>query len=219
MSQMESTMSHQPHHRIQTVHLTSPANCSCATDHVVQWEITALYTILTLDITRSLYYKSDDFHVEVCVIWNPPRLAMQLQLRNTRTIHTMTYSQSKSLCIIFSKEIIPTVVTRTTSNQSSVENIPRAHIDSLYLLVTQVPRPRDMAIFVLTTTTTTTRPITLPLAHARGVTINHIAVQILKDLTLVVYQAIPFYLTSHCFSTSIFEKIGTVTVTLKRKMG
>ena len=26
-----------------------------------------------------------------------------------------------------------------------------------------------MAIFVLTTTTTTTRPITLPLAHARGV--------------------------------------------------
>ena len=28
---------------------------------------------------------------------------------------------------------------------------------------------RDMAIFVLTTTTTTTRPITLPLAHARGV--------------------------------------------------
>ena len=41
--------------------------------------------------------------------------------------------------------------------------------DLLYLLVAQVPRPRDMAIFVLTTTTTTTRPITLPLAHARGV--------------------------------------------------
>ncbi|MCG8626415.1 MAG: hypothetical protein MJE68_31005 [Proteobacteria bacterium] len=46
--------------------------------------------------------------------------------------------------------------------------------DSLYLLVAQVPRPRDMAIYVLTTTTTTTsttRPITLPLAHARGVII------------------------------------------------
>ena len=46
--------------------------------------------------------------------------------------------------------------------------------DSLYLLVAQVPRPRDMVIFVLTTTTTTmttttTRPITLSLAHARGV--------------------------------------------------
>ena len=41
--------------------------------------------------------------------------------------------------------------------------------DSLYLLVAQVPRPRDMAIFVLTTTTITIRPITLPLAHARGV--------------------------------------------------
>ena len=45
--------------------------------------------------------------------------------------------------------------------------------DSLYLLVAQVPRPRDMAIFVLTTTTTTTRPITLPLAHARGVIIYY----------------------------------------------
>ena len=35
-----------------------------------------------------------------------------------------------------------------------------------------MPRSRDMAIFLLTTTTTTTttRPITLPLAHARGVT-------------------------------------------------
>ena len=32
-----------------------------------------------------------------------------------------------------------------------------------------MPRPPDMAIFLLTTTTTTTRPITLPLAHARGV--------------------------------------------------
>ena len=40
--------------------------------------------------------------------------------------------------------------------------------DSLYLLVAQVPRPRDMAIFVLTITTTTTPPITLPLAHAAG---------------------------------------------------
>ena len=40
--------------------------------------------------------------------------------------------------------------------------------DSLYLLVTQVPRPCDMAIFVLTITTTT-QPITLPLAHAHGV--------------------------------------------------
>ena len=35
-----------------------------------------------------------------------------------------------------------------------------------------MPRPRDMAIFVLTTMTTTTRPITLPLAHARGVIIG-----------------------------------------------
>ena len=43
--------------------------------------------------------------------------------------------------------------------------------DSLCLLVAQLPRPRDMVIFVLTTTTTTTRPITLPLAHARGVII------------------------------------------------
>ena len=42
----------------------------------------------------------------------------------------------------------------------------------MYLLVAQVPRPRNMAIFVLTTTTTMMtmiRPITLPLAHARGV--------------------------------------------------
>ena len=66
-----------------------------------------------------------------------------------------------------------------------VDHIPRfkhteAHFspnstDSLCFLVAQVPRPRDMAIFVLTTTTTTmtttTRPITLPLAHARGVII------------------------------------------------
>ena len=37
------------------------------------------------------------------------------------------------------------------------------------ILVAQVPKPRDMAIFVLTTTTTMmTRLITLPLAHARG---------------------------------------------------
>ena len=36
-----------------------------------------------------------------------------------------------------------------------------------------MPTSRDMAIFVLTTTTTTTtRPITLPLAHARGVIIR-----------------------------------------------
>ena len=34
-----------------------------------------------------------------------------------------------------------------------------------------MPISRDMAIFVLTTTTTTTQPITLPLAHARGVKI------------------------------------------------
>ena len=32
-----------------------------------------------------------------------------------------------------------------------------------------MPTSRDKAIFVLTTTTTTTQPITLPLAHARGV--------------------------------------------------
>ena len=45
--------------------------------------------------------------------------------------------------------------------------------DSLCLPVAQVPRPRDMVIFLLTTTTTTTttttQPITLPLTHARGV--------------------------------------------------
>ena len=39
-----------------------------------------------------------------------------------------------------------------------------------------MPISRDMAIFVLTTTTTTTttttQPITLPLAHARGVIIH-----------------------------------------------
>ena len=40
--------------------------------------------------------------------------------------------------------------------------------DSLYLLVAH-----NMTIFVLTTITTTTRPITLPLAHARGVIIKH----------------------------------------------
>ena len=41
-------------------------------------------------------------------------------------------------------------------------------------LVAQVPRPQDMTIFVLMTMTTitmTTRPITLRLAHARGVII------------------------------------------------
>ena len=32
-----------------------------------------------------------------------------------------------------------------------------------------MPISRNMAIFVLTMTTTTTRPITLPLAHVRGV--------------------------------------------------
>ena len=44
-------------------------------------------------------------------------------------------------------------------------------IDSLCLQVAQVPRSRDMGIFVLTTTTTamTIRPIILPLAHVRGV--------------------------------------------------
>ena len=37
-----------------------------------------------------------------------------------------------------------------------------------------MPTSRDMAIFVLMTTTTTmTQPITLPLVHARGVTIVH----------------------------------------------
>ena len=51
--------------------------------------------------------------------------------------------------------------------------------DSLYLLVAQVPRPRDMAIFVLTTTTTT-RPITLPLAHARGVSSPELDKAIIK---------------------------------------
>ena len=51
--------------------------------------------------------------------------------------------------------------------------------DKLYLRVAQMPRSPDLAIFVLTTQTddrqTTdrrqTKPITLPLAHARGVII------------------------------------------------
>ena len=45
----------------------------------------------------------------------------------------------------------------------------------LYLRVAQTPRSPDLAIFVLTTDRQTTdrrqtKPITLPLAHARGVT-------------------------------------------------
>ena len=53
------------------------------------------------------------------------------------------------------------------SRHSEARFSPNA-TDSLCLLVAQVPRPRDMAIFVLTTTTTT-RPITLPpCACARG---------------------------------------------------
>ena len=47
-------------------------------------------------------------------------------------------------------------------------------IDSLCLRVDQMYTSRDMVIFVLMTTTTTTtttiQPITLPLAHACGVT-------------------------------------------------
>ena len=54
------------------------------------------------------------------------------------------------------------------SKHSEARFSPNA-TDSLYLLVAQVPRPRDMAIFVLTTTIT--RPITLSLAHARGIII------------------------------------------------
>ena len=53
--------------------------------------------------------------------------------------------------------------------------------DSLYLLVAQVPRPQDVAIFVLTTTTMT-RPITLPLAHACGV------ITVYADLNLDTYR-------------------------------
>ena len=41
-------------------------------------------------------------------------------------------------------------------------------IDLLYLRVAWTPTSQDMAIFVLTTTTTI-QPITLPLAHARGI--------------------------------------------------
>ena len=46
--------------------------------------------------------------------------------------------------------------------------------DTLYLRVTQMPRSPDLAIFVLTTDNDRqrqTKPITLPLAHARGVII------------------------------------------------
>ena len=46
---------------------------------------------------------------------------------------------------------------------------------SLYFRVAEMPKSQDLAIFLWTTTTTTTttatRPITLPLAHARGVII------------------------------------------------
>ena len=41
--------------------------------------------------------------------------------------------------------------------------------DSLYFQVAEVPKSQDLVIFLWTTTTTTTRPITLSLAHARGV--------------------------------------------------
>ena len=63
-------------------------------------------------------------------------------------------------------------------NEASFSTIPT---DILYLRVAQMPRSPDPAIFVLTqpitlplahargVTTTTTRPSTLPLAHARGV--------------------------------------------------
>ena len=48
--------------------------------------------------------------------------------------------------------------------------------DTLYLRVTQMPRSPDLAIFVLTTDNDRqqrqTKPITLPLAHARGVIIH-----------------------------------------------
>ena len=47
--------------------------------------------------------------------------------------------------------------------------------DTLYLRIAQVPRSQDLAIFLWTMTTMTitkTQLITLPLAHARGVTIG-----------------------------------------------
>ena len=60
----------------------------------------------------------------------------------------------------------------------SIGVVTKANKKALFvMLVAQVPRPRDMVIFMLTITTTTmttttTRPITLPLAHARGVIID-----------------------------------------------
>ena len=54
-------------------------------------------------------------------------------------------------------------------------NLATISMDMLYLRVAQTPRSPDPAIFVLTTTDDRrrqTQPITLPLAHARGVIIS-----------------------------------------------
>ena len=51
-------------------------------------------------------------------------------------------------------------------------------MDSFCLRVDQMPRSRDVAVFVVTTTTMTddrqTKLIALPLAHAHGVIISYI---------------------------------------------
>ena len=59
---------------------------------------------------------------------------------------------------------------------------------SLRLQLAQVPRPSDLAIFVSTTaTTTTTRPITLPLAYARGVMMC-LLIRVAKMTTIICYS-------------------------------
>ena len=67
--------------------------------------------------------------------------------------------------------------------------------DTLHLRVAQMPRSPDLAIFVLTTddrqTTDDrrqTKPITLPLAHARGVIISVLILGFLSiNLALIAY--------------------------------
>ena len=82
--------------------------------------------------------------------------------------------------------------------------------DSLCLLVAQVPRPRDMAIFVLTTTTTL--PITLPLAHARGVInvcVNH---TVLINLMINVMLILAIKWFDKCHLSTMLSKLFNYTV-------
>ena len=96
--------------------------------------------------------------------------------------------------------------------------------DSLYLLVAQVPRPRDMAIFVLTTTTTTTtRPITLPPCecargnnegilqlHAHSASFNSPMIAIHNPVNHSIYPA-------HAYACARGKVIGCVVVVASRR--